>query len=344
MFLLIRRIGQLSFLFAVLLLMQNCTENDLVDTTVAQANQTEIAIEMESAMDVESLDTDELESRTNAFYTFHTLNQALRCTGLGTVLGVGINTLYAPSDAAFAKLGLNAHNVCSIGIDDLKEILLYHVVPSEIVDLHERGCLEMANGDLTQLSEKYHRLFINESNIYLAFTQTGHEYKLRVYVINEVLEVPTKNIVETAADASIFSALVDAVLAADPSIVAALSDEDAIFTVFAPTNKAFQDLIDAFNASSLDELVDIIGVDALSTVLLYHVVDGCAFSNDLFDGLKLTTLQGEKLEIDLHELEVIDKTDMPAGLELELLDIRTSNGIVHGIDKVLLPDAILDNL
>ncbi|MEN0048133.1 MAG: fasciclin domain-containing protein [Bacteroidota bacterium] len=340
------RVGQLSLLLTLVLLLQNCAENDLVDTaTATQQEEVATLIDMETAMEVESFEEGEIESRTRSFYTFNTLNQALHCTGLGAVLGDGINTIYAPSDAAFAKLGLDAHNVCSaLGESTLQEILLYHVVPSDLVSLSEVGCQKMANGDLTQRINKSHRFFINDAQIYRAFTQVGHDYKLRVYVITDVLEVPDNNIVETADGASVFKSLVAAVLAADPAIAAALSDEDAIFTVFAPTNEAFDDLIAAFGASSLDELVDIVGVETLSTILLYHVVDACAFSNDLKDGLRLTTLQGEKVEIDLHDLTIIDKTDAPAGLEVELLDILTSNGIVHGIDKVLLPQEVLDNL
>ncbi|MEM9887698.1 MAG: fasciclin domain-containing protein [Bacteroidota bacterium] len=346
MFYLLKRSGQLFALLVLSLSLQNCAENDTLSTIPDSVEETPIAfINMENATEVESLDDTEIESRTNSFYTFNTLNQALHCTGLGAVLGHGLNTIYAPSDAAFAKLGLNAHNVCSeLSISTLKEILLYHVVTDELTGLHEVGCQKMANGDITQRSIEQHRFFINESIIYRAFTQVGHTYKLRVFVITDVLEVPMDNIVETASETSIFESLVAAVLAADPAIAAALSDDDAILTVFAPTNAAFHDLIAAFGASSLNELVHIVGVETLSTILLYHVVDACAFSNDLSDGLKLTTLQGEKVEIDLHNLQVIDKTHDPAGLEVELLDILTANGVVHGIDKVLLPQEVLNNL
>jgi len=342
--LLFKRTGQLSVLFVFALMMQNCTEEDVVSTTPSE-DTVEAFINMDNAIEVESFEDSEIESRTRRFYTFTTLSQALSCTGLGAVLADGENTIYAPSDAAFDKLGLDVHNVCSaLSIETLTEILLYHVVPSRLVSPRDLGCKEMANGDIAQTAIKSHRLFINDSRIYRAFTQVGHDYRLRVYAVTDVLEVPSNNIVATAASASVFESLVAAVLAADPAIAAALSDEDAVYTVFAPTNDAFSDLIAAFGASSLEELVGIVGVDALSTILLYHVVDACAFSNDLEDGLRVTTLQGEQLEIDLDNLSVLDKTDTPSGLEVELLDILTSNGVVHGIDKVLLPQAILDIL
>ena len=335
-------------LLVLALFLQNCAEDDEVSTSqTATLTETELAINVDQAEELEELgqpESGDLQARTSSYYSFNTLNQALHCTGLNEALFSGHKTIYAPSDAAFAKLGLDAHNVCEVlDTETLTNILLYHVV-DDFVSLRERGCVEMLNGDITQVAVRNHRLFINDSRIYLAFNQKGRHYFLRVYAINEVLEVPEDNIVETASGADQFSVLVDAVLAADPAIAEALSDEDAIYTVFAPTNEAFVDLLEALGVSTLDELVAAIGVEGLSTVLLYHVVDGCAFSNDLKDGLRLETLQGEKLKVDLDNLSLIDKTDTPAGLDAEGLDILTSNGIVHTIDKVLLPDAILQNL
>lgn len=334
-------LGKALLLLCAIVLLQNCTENYLVDTDTTEATA---FINMDEATDVQSLGEETVESRTRSFFTFNTLNKALECTGLGTVLGEGENTIYAPSDAAFAKLGLDAHNVCeALDAAALAELLSYHVTGG-LVSVHERGCLEMANGDITQLSSKRFKLFINDSQIYLAFTQVGHDYKLRVFAIADVLTLPEPTIVGAAASTDVFESLVAAVLAAEPAIVTALSDPDEIFTVFAPTNQAFADLAATLGVSTLDEVVDLVGVDALSLILLYHVVDACAFSNDLEDGQELTTLQGEPLKVDLNNLSIIDRTEMPANLEIELLDILTTNGVVHGIDKVLLPQAILDNL
>ena len=197
------------------------------------------------------------------------------------------------------------------------------------------------NGDLIHVQRpRYYRYLVNDTRAYLRF-RSG---KLTVYAIQDVLSVPDKTIVETAQAADDFNALVAAVLAADPAIASALSDPDAIYTVFAPTDQAFADLLDALGVGSLEEAVAAVGVDGLSTILLYHVIDACAFSNDLKDGQKLTTLQGEQLLIDLDNLAIIDKTGMPAQLIVPLLDIRTSNGVIHAIDKVLLPQEIINSL
>jgi len=268
-------------------------------------------------------------------FSFRTLNAALHCTGLASAVRNAEWTVYAPSDRAFAKLGLNRSNICdAIDKETLTEILLYHVNEAKI-GIREKGCFQQLNGDILQVKRPSFRKYIlNE------FTSR----RLSVYAIEDVLTLPASNIVETAVAADDFNALVAAVTAADPSIAAALSDEDAVFTVFAPTDEAFGNLLGALGVSSLEEAVAAIGVEGLSTVLLYHVVDGCAVSNALVDGSDVPTLQGETLGIDLSQLAIIDKTGAPSGLITSLLDIRTSNGVVHAIDKVLLPQAILDAL
>jgi len=300
-------------------------------------------VDFDTAVETENLDPDAVQTRSGGYFSFKTLNAALHCTGLNAALFSGDKTIYAPSDAAFAKLGLNRHNVCDLGVDALTEILLYHVVDRKVSG-HERGCVETIDGNIAQLSGGYFRRYINDSKIYFRFNQRGHGFNLRVYIITDVLTPPSNTIVEAAIATEKFSSLVAAVLAADPAIAAALSDPNAIFTVFAPTNQAFDNLVSALGATDLNDLVNTIGVDALSTVLLYHVVDGCAFSNDLSNGQEYTTLQGETITVDLHNLSIIDKTGTGAPLVADCLDILTSNGIVHTIDQVLLPDAILSNI
>jgi len=318
-------------------------EKDYVSVDELALQVENIKVNLDDGDAIEELSNEKTFAKTG-YFSFKTLNQALDCTDLTGALFVGKKTIYAPSDAAFDKLGLNAHNVCdALDKETLTNILLYHVA-EENVSLKAKGCQTMLDGNIAQLNQSSHQFFVNESKLYLKWTQRGHEYKLRAYAIKDVLMPPTNNIVATAASVDMFSSLVAAVLAADPGIAEALSNEDAVFTVFAPTNQAFADLLTALGFSDLNGLVNAIGVEALSTVLLYHVVDACAFSNDLSDGLNITTLQGEDLSVDLDNLSLIDKSETPAGLVAEGLDVLTSNGIVHTIDKVLLPQAILDAL
>ena len=156
------------------------------------------------------------------------------------------------------------------------------------------------------------------------------------------------NIVETAQATADLSSLVAALQKADESsdndLISALSG-DGPFTVFAPTNAAFSDLLaqldgfdslDDFNTQELQNL--------LATILTYHVIPGAAaLSTDLTDGQTLTTLQGASLTVSTNGGVFIgDATDTDA--EVTLANVETSNGVVHIIDKILLPQTILDAL
>ena len=135
-----------------------------------------------------------------------------------------------------------------------------------------------------------------------------------------------KDIVATAQGTKDLSTLVAAVTAAD--LVKTLQGPGP-FTVFAPTNEAFADI-----QSTVDTLLKPENKDDLTNVLTYHVVPGPYPAADLKDGQELTTVQGDKLKvtIDGDTVKVGDATVAQA-------DVTTSNGVVHVIDKVLVPPA-----
>tara|TARA_B100000949_G_scaffold235572_1_gene259843 strand:- start:3390 stop:5165 length:1776 start_codon:yes stop_codon:yes gene_type:complete len=161
------------------------------------------------------------------------------------------------------------------------------------------------------------------------------------------MEPEGDNIVEAAQATSELSTLVAALQKADESanndLITALSG-DGPFTVFAPTNDAFNDLLaqlDGFD--SLDDFNSEQLQDLLAVILTYHVVADAALSTDLSDGMSLTTLQGSTLQVSTEGgVFIEDATDVSA--EVVNADIEVSNGVVHIIDKVLLPQAILDEL
>jgi hypothetical protein len=138
-----------------------------------------------------------------------------------------------------------------------------------------------------------------------------------------------QTIVDIAVSDSNFSTLVTALTAAD--LVGALQGTGP-FTVFAPTN-------DAFNALPLGVLQYLLSdIPALSEVLTYHVVSGKAMSSDLTNNQVLTTLLGETLTVKIGTDVMINdaKVVMP--------DIEASNGVIHVIDKVLVPQSVLDRV
>ncbi len=131
------------------------------------------------------------------------------------------------------------------------------------------------------------------------------------------------NLVETAVAADNFEILVAAVKAA--GLVETLSGEDK-FTVFAPTDEAFA----ALGEDTLEELLKPENKDKLTAILTYHVVPGVVTSSDLEAG-KVKTVQGSDLEVDLGEGVMVDDATVVKA------DIMTSNGVIHVIDKVILP-------
>ncbi len=154
--------------------------------------------------------------------------------------------------------------------------------------------------------------------------------------------VPTfaqdQTIVEIAAGNPDFSTLVAAVTAADPSIAEALSG-DTPLTVFAPTNAAFEALLTALDLTAEELLAE---QDLLTEVLLYHVVSGSVLAADVvaLDGQSVPTWQGESVSIAVVDGGVV----LNGSVNVIATDIIASNGVIHVIDAVLVPQAVLETL
>ena len=135
------------------------------------------------------------------------------------------------------------------------------------------------------------------------------------------------DIVDTAAGNDDFETLVAAVQAAD--LVDTLKGEGP-FTVFAPTDDAFAALGD-----TVDELLKPENKDKLTAVLTYHVVPGKVMSSDLTDDAMVATVQGSDVTIDLDNGPMVNDANVTTA------DIETSNGVIHVIDKVIVPEGVL---
>lgn len=134
-------------------------------------------------------------------------------------------------------------------------------------------------------------------------------------------------IAETAAGNPDFSTLVTAVTEA--GLIETLSDEKTLFTVFAPTNAAFEALPDG----ALDDLLA--NKEALTGVLLYHAVPGKVMAEEVVGLTSATTANGADITI-----EVVDgKVVLNGTVNVTATDIACSNGVIHVIDAVLLPPA-----
>ncbi len=137
--------------------------------------------------------------------------------------------------------------------------------------------------------------------------------------------VPSKNIVENAAGSADHTTLVTAVKAA--GLAETLSGAGP-FTVFAPTNAAF----DKLPKGTVETLVKPESKAKLTGILTYHVVAGAFKAADLKDGQKLKTVQGEELTVSVKDGKV-----MINGAMVSIADVVSSNGVTHVIDAVLMP-------
>ena len=146
------------------------------------------------------------------------------------------------------------------------------------------------------------------------------------------------NIVETAVSNDSFSTLVAAVQAAD--LVDALSS-DGPFTVFAPTNDAFNNLPDG----TLSTLLQPENQETLQSILTYHVVAGQFMAEDVVQAINdnggqftVETLQGGELTVKLWEGNVYVKDTNGNKAQIIITDVETSNGVIHAINNVVLPE------
>jgi transforming growth factor-beta-induced protein len=242
--------------------------------------------------------------------SFTKLAEALTAAELVDDLkGEGPFTVFAPTDAAFAKLSAVPSG------DALKSVLLYHVLEGAVgpADLKEGGAAKTLSGSPVLFTltggAKINEAVISATNV---VAKNGV-----IHVIDDVIVPPADDIVATAIAAGTFTQLAAALTSAD--LVSALQAAGP-FTVFAPTDEAFAALGTAPTG------------DALKNVLLYHVANGAVGSGNLVAGPVPTLLTDKNLTIDLTGgVKVNDATVTKA-------NILTKNGIIHVVDKVLVPN------
>ena len=136
----------------------------------------------------------------------------------------------------------------------------------------------------------------------------------------------SKDIVDTAVEAGSFETLVAAVQAA--GLVETLKG-DGPFTVFAPTDEAFA----ALPEGTVEELLKPENIDQLTAILTYHVVPGKVMSTDLSNGMEAATVEGSEVTIMTEGGVKVEEANVVTA------DIETSNGVIHVIDQVILPES-----
>ena len=239
----------------------------------------------------------------------------------------GAFTVFAPLNSAFDSfLESNELTFDDLTKEALTPILLYHtlgaVVPASMVESGYASTLSTAfDNNLSVKIDVDNGVMLNGSANVVATDVVATNGI--IHAIDKV--ITPKSIVDIALQNSNFSILVDALVKAD--LVDALSAEGP-FTVFAPTNAAFQTFFQENGLSGLDDLTK----EDLTPVLLAHVVSANAVSTGLSNGT-VPTLNTEKS----LTVNVDDGVSIDGVINVVAADIQGTNGIIHVIDKIIVP-------
>ncbi len=247
---------------------------------------------------------------------------------LSTLQGVGPFTIFAPTDQAFTDAGIDlaALNTTE-GKATLSDILLYHVIAGEVPAANVTDCMSAnaVNGQPLAFTVG-DSVMVNDATVTTADVATSNGI---IHVIDKVLtpsDTPN-DIPRTAQCTGVHNSLVAAVIQAD--LLTTLQG-DGPFTLFAPTDQAFIDAgIDLATLNTPE------GKATLSDILLHHVYSGSVMSADLTDGMMVQMVNGDNITLTVA-------TGMGASVSIGNAtvtgaDVLTANGVIHVIDKVLMP-------
>jgi uncharacterized surface protein with fasciclin (FAS1) repeats len=233
-------------------------------------------------------------------------------------------TVFAPTNDAFnaalTSLGLTASEL--LASPDLENILLYHVLGSEVLSTaltNGQIVTPLNNANTLKVTIDGQDVYINQAKVTAANLEADNG---AVHVLNEVV-LPNETVVDVAIGSTAHTTLVSAVVEA--RLLPLLTDPFSEFTVFAPTNTAFNNLATALGVT----LNDILALPNLADILAYHVVSGTVLSTDLQAG-PVPTLSGDNVIVSLTSGVKINDANVTTA------NLTSDNGVVHVLDKVLL--------
>jgi len=255
---------------------------------------------------------------------FKTLAAALTAAGLDkTLAGAGPFTVFAPTDAAFAKLpaGTVEGLLKPENKDKLVQILTYHVVAGKVTaaDVSKLTSADTVARLPVSIKVDMGKVMINEATVTKADIMASNGV---IHVIDSVI-LPPKDIIDTAVADGRFKTLATALTTA--GLIDTLKGKGP-FTVFAPTDEAFAKL----PAGTVEALLK--DKAKLTAILTYHVVSGRVMAADVVKLTTANTVNGKPvtIKVDGGKVYINDA-------QVIITDILTSNGVIHVIDKVILP-------
>ncbi len=268
--------------------------------------------------------------------SFDTLVKAIEAAGLeDTLKGEGPFTVFAPTDDAFAKLPAEIRQdlLRPENRDMLREILTYHVLPSrasskDVAQLSSAGTVE---GGTLSIRQQDGDVMVGSAKVVQTDIQADNGV---IHVIDTVLlprpalaYVPARlDLIDALKAGGSHKTLLKAIDAA--GLTETLRGKGP-FTLIAPTDAAF----DKVPSDTLNNLLDQANRDQLTAVLTFHVIAGRHKAADLADKDSVKTLQGQSLSISgsAGGLTI-------GGAKVTLGDIQASNGVIHSVGQVLMPD------
>jgi uncharacterized surface protein with fasciclin (FAS1) repeats len=284
----------------------------VIDMVLIPAEEPELPSIMEIVTESEAHST--LEAAINAAELNETLDNE------------GTFTLFAPTDEAFEALPEGTVAGLLEDIPALTEILLHHVVAGTAMssELIDGDIIETLNGTDITVTVDGMTYMIDMATV----TQPNIEASNGVVHVIDMVLIPAEepelpSIMEIVTESEAHSTLEAAINAAELNETL---DNEGTFTLFAPTDEAFEALPEGTVAGLLED------IPALTEILLHHVVAGTAMSSELIDGDIIETLNGTDITVTVDGMTYM--IDMATVTQP---NIEASNGVVHVIDMVLIP-------
>lgn len=308
---------QIYAFFLVLMVLTGCTKND--DTVATPQTITDRILEDNQ---------------------FTVLRAAVVYAEMGDLLKGGNLTLFAPNDAAFQAAGFGSPTaIASLSKSQVRALLLYHVLEGPVsASAIPAGLNPVATADkgvayVNKTSDG--RVFINNAQVIQTNISVANGY---IHSIDRVLTPSVGNLltaIRSNPDLTLLTAAINRVGAANPTLLATLSNNAStnLVTLFAPNDAAFR------SAGFTDAVaINAANLQTLTNVLLYHVVSGVTFSNQLQTGTLNTLLSGNRLTItSTANLLTIKGNRNATAATIKQGNIPGSSGVIHIIDQVLLP-------
>ncbi len=277
---------------------------------------------------------------------FSLLNEAIIRVGLNTSLdGTDNYTLFALNNTAFQDY-LTAEEYSSVSqmpIEVLNSLMLNHLaagnVPTSDLQGYRNSFSEVEDNKLTLFTTNSNGVLIN-GNASISTPNITRSNGV-IHVLNQTIDfLNVTDMSQTSTDFTLFAELLEAASDDNVNYTALLSSEEFTYTIFAPSNQAFQDLFAFMGVSGISEIPQ----KVLGDILDHHIVTGDNFQDgDFVQDQILTTRSGEDITVSLENgISFSDATSTPTGIVTP--NIQTTNGVMHNVDRVLWSQRVLETI